>query len=369
MGTIIQTDRTNSGELRFRKLIENSYAGVSLLDRDLNVIYRSPSAERITGWAGKERTGISSSDLVHPAEGRLFQNLLDSVYGQPGEPFTSRFRVKHYAGHYIWVECTLTNLLDEEYVNAIVFNFVDITRQVELEQEQQRNQAFIRMVTDNLPVMIAYFSAYLRCQFANEPYRAYFGNGGEVIGKLKSELLSATEYSAHENHLTAVLKGKRRSFERNFANPGGSTVYTHTQYLPDGPADNVKGFYSLIYDISEIKVAEREVSRKSAQMEELLNSITDGFVGADAEQRYTYVNKKLCEMVGLEAGQLIGRRIWDVFPEAVGSATYEAIQKALREKRYVLQEDYHPGLDLWQENRIFPNADGFSMFYPGYFWS
>jgi PAS domain S-box-containing protein len=369
MGEILTADPIGSGDLRFRKLIEHSYAGVTLMDRDLNIFYRSPSAERITGWNNINRAEKTSVSLVHPDDGLIMQQLMHDIYAKPGEPAMARFRTQHYDGYYIWIECTLTNLLEEPDIEAIVFNFVEITRQVELEADQQRSQTiirenanFIRLVTDNVPAMIAYFSADLRCRFANKPYQEYFGAGGDVIGKLKAELLSPTEYSAHESHLKAVLKGKRQSFERSLPGPDGTTVYTHTQYLPDGKPNEVKGFYSLIYDVSEIKAAETEVARKSKQMDELLDSMTDGFIAADADQRYTYVNKRLGEMVGLSPAEMTGRRIWDLFPDAVGSTTYNSIQKCLREKTYTCSEDYYAPLDLWQENRIYPVADGFSMF-------
>ncbi|MBE9666334.1 PAS domain S-box protein [Mucilaginibacter boryungensis] len=369
MGVLLKTDQMNHGDVRFRKLIEHSYAGVTLLDRDLNVIYRSPSAERITGWKGTDRAEVALAALVHPQDEHILQEVLLRVYAQPGEPLSARFRTRHYAGHYIWVECILTNLLYEPEVEAIVFNFVDITRQVDLETEQQQSQdiirdnaAFIRLVTDHVPAMIAYFSADLRCRFANKPYEEHFGAGGSVIGKLKTELLLPGENSAHERHIKAVLKGKRQSFERSLPGPEGTTLFTHTQYLPDGKPGNVKGFYSLVYDITEIKAAEIEIRQKSKQMEELLDSITDGFIAADANQCYTYVNKRLCEMVGLTPEEMIGRNMWELFPDAVGSITYESIQQALRENRYIVSEDYYAPLDLWQENRIYPRADGFSMF-------
>lgn len=363
------TEQPNLGELRFRKLIEHSYAGVTLLDRDLNVVYRSPSAERITGWNSENRLTKTAVSLVHPSDQPILKQVLNEIFTRPGEPATARFRTQHYDGHYIWIACNLTNLLAEPEVAAIVFNFVDVTRQVELESAQLQSQAllaerniFIQAVTDNLPAMIAYFSADLRCQFANQPYRDHFGNGSAVIGELKTNLLSPEEYQAHERHVIAVLEGKRQSFERTFSGPDGHTIYTHTQYLPDGQPGGVKGFYSLIYDVSEVKAAENEAGRKSTQMEELLASITDGFIAADSEQRYTYVNKRLGEMVGMRPDEMIGQRIWDLFPDAVGSVTYHSIQEALQEKRYVFSEDYYAPLDLWQENRIYPTADGFSMF-------
>jgi PAS domain S-box-containing protein len=369
MAENMQTDQIDYGELRFRKLIEHSYAGVTLLDKNLNVVYRSPSSERITGWNAENMAQHNSVSLTHPEDLPVMAQLLAQAMQQPARPVTGRFRTRHYLGYYIWLDCTLTNLLQEPEISAIVFNFVDVTRQTEMETERQHNEklisehaGFVRAVTDNLPAMIAYFSRDLRCLFANKPYRENFGMGNEVVGKLKTDLLGPAEFQAHERHVTAVLKGKRQSFERSLPGPGGTTIYTHTQYLPDGKPGSVKGFYSLIYDVSEIKAAENEVKLQSGRMEQLLDNITDGFIAADAAQCYTYVNKRLSEMVGIPPAEMIGRNIWELFPEAVNSVTYHSIQEVLREKHYICSEDFYAPLGLWQENRIYPAAHGFSMF-------
>jgi PAS domain S-box-containing protein len=67
-------------------------------------------------------------------------------------------------------------------------------------------------------------------------------------------------------------------------------------------------------------------------------------------------------MVGMEAELLIGKNIWELFPEAVGSLTWQAIQTAVNEKKYVCNEDHYAPLGLWQENRVYPSGGGISMF-------
>src|SRR3982750_4517488 len=90
-----------SGDIRFRKLIENSYEGITLLDKDLNVIYRSPSAERIAGWNTEERTKSSIQDLIHPDDVSGVQDIVQHVVLHPSEFKTCTFRVLHAAGNFI----------------------------------------------------------------------------------------------------------------------------------------------------------------------------------------------------------------------------------------------------------------------------
>jgi len=184
----------------------------------------------------------------------------------------------------------------------------------------------------------------------------------EIIGLKKPDLLGAEEYKLHENHIKNVLKGEAERFERTFYKSNGQKIFTDTQYLPDKEDGKIKGFYSLIYDITTVKLAEEEINKKTAQIEDLLENITDGFFALDENLCYTYANKKLGEIIGASPGSLIGKNIWELFPDAVGSATHNAIQTAFTERKYVCNEDYYAPLNLWQENRVYPSGNGVSVF-------
>jgi PAS domain S-box-containing protein len=476
---------------RFRRLIENSHDGITLLDGHLRIIYRSPSAQRINGWKTEDRTLQNLPSLIHPEDYEYVKELLQKVLKSPGTTIHCEFRSKHFDGHYIWLECAYTNLLDDSGFNAIVCNFRDITAKKEAdlslqksntelfaykyaldesaivaitdqkgiirhvndnfcriskysreeligqdhriinsgyhdkafirdlwvtiakgniwrgelknkardgtyywvdttivpflneygkpyeyvairaditerknaEQQQAESARFIKTITDNLPVMIAYWNADLICLFANKPYMEWFEKAPQqMLGINKRDLLDKEEFALHYGHLQKVLEGIPQSFERTFHKNNRQTIYTHTQYLPDNQDGKTKGFYSLIYDITEIKFAEAEVRKTNSQIADILDNITDGFIALDADHRYTHANKQVGKMLGIDPVKLIGKKIWDEFPDAVGSATYDAIEKAFNEKTYTCNEDYYAPLKLWQENRIYPSEHGISMF-------
>jgi PAS domain S-box-containing protein len=490
-GDLNLMQQTIDGDFRFRKLIENSSSGISLLDKGFNIIYRSPSAERINGWNDREREKKAVLDLIHPADREPLKLLLEEVAGTPGLSKTISFRSKHFNGHFIWLESIYTNMLNEPGIEAIVCNFIDVTEKKQAEESLQQtinelfaykhaldesaivaitdqkgiikhvnnnfcriskysaeeligkdhriinssyhDKAFIRnlwttiasgkiwkgelknkakdgsfywvdttivpflnengkpyqyvairsditerklnqekiieseqftkTITDNLPALIAYWDADLRCLFANKPYLDWFDKQPhEMRGISKRELLGKEEFKLHEDHIQNVLKGQPQRFERTFHKSNGQQIFTDTQYLPDREGDIIKGFYSLIYDVTAVKIAEEEVSRKSEQIEDLLENITDGFIALDENLCYTYANKKIGEMLGVAPESLIGKNIWKLFPDAVGSATYEAIQTAFEERKYVCSEDFYAPLNLWQENRVYPSGNGITMF-------
>jgi PAS domain S-box-containing protein len=78
--------------------------------------------------------------LVHPEDAEIFEQLMRQVYAHPGQAVNGRYRVRHYAGHYIWVDCALTNLLHEPDVEAIVSNFIDVSHEVRLKLKNKNNR-------------------------------------------------------------------------------------------------------------------------------------------------------------------------------------------------------------------------------------
>ena len=355
-------ENTNNIAL-FAKLIENSHDGVTLLDRYFRVVYRSRSAERINGWTNKDRGTYEMADLIHPDDKNCAIKTLEDLLNLPGKSIACSFRSRHADGHYMWLECTFTNHLDDPDIAAIVCNFRDITQKKHDEEKLVENALFIKTITDNVPAMIAYWSAGLRCLFANKPYLDWFEKEpDEMIGISKKALMEGREYLECATYIHEVLEGRPQSFERTFVKDNGQKIDTHTRYLPDWDGKEVKGFYSLIYDISEVKLAQQEIKQKTELVEDILDNIAEGFVALDRERRYTYANRHVGQMTGRKPQDLIGKKVWEIFPEAVGSQTYQAIETAFKENKYVFYEDYYEPLGLWQENRVYPTSNGVSMF-------
>jgi PAS domain S-box-containing protein len=114
-------------DIRFRKLVEHSQDGIALFDKNLNVIYSSKSAGQITGWKTEDKISGDFNDIIHSDDKQKVRSDLNKVLDSPGVPVTSVYRIRHFEGHYIWLENIFTNMFDEPDINAIVCNFRDIT--------------------------------------------------------------------------------------------------------------------------------------------------------------------------------------------------------------------------------------------------
>ena len=96
---------------------------------------------------------------------------------------------------------------------------------------------------------------------------------------------------------------------------------------------------------------------------DVLERISDGLVALDRNWRYTYVNHQAASLFGRQPADLIGRHIWTEFPEGVGQPFHLAYEKAMAEQVFIEMENYYEPWDRWFENRIYPSADGVSIFF------
>jgi PAS domain S-box-containing protein len=117
-------------EKRFRALIEHNYDIIALLDESLNIVYRSPSAARITGWSDEEMQHNPNSRDIHPDDAETVAAHIRTLIANPGKSVNTQFRTRHKEGHFIWLEGILINLLHDEDVKALVFNFRDVTERI-----------------------------------------------------------------------------------------------------------------------------------------------------------------------------------------------------------------------------------------------
>lgn len=111
------------------------------------------------------------------------------------------------------------------------------------------------------------------------------------------------------------------------------------------------------------RVARTEAEAAQQRLANILERVSDGFVALDAAWRYNYLNDKAAQLLHRRREDLLGKHIWTEFPEAIGQPIYHACQKAHAEQTPVFVEEYYPPLDGWFESRIYPAADGLSIFF------
>lgn len=148
-------------EIRFKALIENSYDMVTLFNAEGEIEYISPSIRRIFEYKIEDITDKNIFNIIHPDDIPLAKTQFKTVLENPGAPIQSRLRNKVNDEKYIWVEGTVTNMLQVPGVNAIVANFRDITNQRNVEEDLKVSLSQVQAAAERQSAILNSLGAHI----------------------------------------------------------------------------------------------------------------------------------------------------------------------------------------------------------------
>lgn len=151
----------------FRSLIEHSPDAISVIDPRGEILYGSKSTTKMFGYQPEELVGRNCLELVHPEDRAHSSRALREVLAKPPGPLQWDARILHKDGNYCWVESTVSNLLSESEVQAIVVHQRDIQARRATEAERQREADELARYNERLEEF-----AYIAAHDLREPLRA-----------------------------------------------------------------------------------------------------------------------------------------------------------------------------------------------------
>jgi PAS domain S-box-containing protein len=217
-------DESRRQEARYRNLIEKSHDGISLLGMDGKLLYVSPSVERILGYDAAELIGVDPGQFTHPEDMEQLVKLLTEIMQRPGESKRAVYRMKNKLGEWRWISSTISNLLHDESVNALVFNYEDITQQRVAEQQIEFDRRNRDALINNTSDLIWSFDSSRRLITANKGFL------------YAMKIVSGTELKPGDNLLDenifppAVIQKWTKLYDRVLR--GDSFVYENHEVLP-----------------------------------------------------------------------------------------------------------------------------------------
>ena len=126
----------------------------------------------------------------------------------------------------------------------------------------------------------------------------------------------------------------------------------------NGSAYRVQG---ALQDLSERKKAEHEVSQLAARLASTLESITDGFFTVDRQWRITYLNGEARRLLERERESMLGRVLWEDFPDLLGTVFESGYRRAMRDNVAVSIESWFAPWRAFLQVNAYPSAEGLTV--------
>jgi len=160
----------------FRALVERSPDMKTMISPDGTILYGTPAITSILGYSEMEFIGYNEFQFIHPADATSLSEAINLTLSTPGHIGKLQIRVLHKNGHYLWCDKTITNLIHDPYVNAIVCNIWDISREKAAEerirmatfkgQEKERSNVS-RELHDNVNQVLTTIKLYIELCISN----------------------------------------------------------------------------------------------------------------------------------------------------------------------------------------------------------
>lgn len=197
----------------------------------------------------------------------------------------------------------------------------------------------------------------------------YGWRADEVMGRHIWEAVPA-EMSEEQRAevLRALAETGRFRIEAATYGKDGRPVYVEGITITlRGEQGETTGYVNIRRDISERKRSEEALRESHRRIKNILESITEDFYTVDREWRFTYINERAFSSVQsvrrgeLKREDLLGRNMWECFPELVGTVFYQKYHEAMLEQKTVEVEAYSPLRGHWAEVHAYPSEEGLAV--------
>jgi PAS domain S-box-containing protein len=359
-------------EKRFRFAFEQAAVGVAQVAPDGRFLRVNQKLCDIVGYPRDELIAKTFQDITHPDDLDADLAQMRQVLANDIQTYSMEKRYIRKDGRNVWINLTVSLVRKPDgkpdYFIAVV---EDVGARKRADEALKQSEQRLRSVIDGLgPQMFVGLMALDGVVLeANRPALAAANLAPQdVLGKLCEETYwwnySAESKRQLRENIARAACGDSLRYDVQIR--VGENQFITVDFSIQPLRDETGKIVFLVPSanvITEQRQAEKALASVSEQLRELLTNMADGFVRLDRDWRYTFVNKRAGQMFGRSPEELLGRDIWEEFPEGIGQPFYRAYHKAMADQQVSQIQSYYPPWDKWFENRIYPSPEGVSIFF------
>ena len=283
---------------------------VLLLNRQGRALYVNPSLCAFGMRTRPQLLGVGWRSLLTP-------NSIDTLLARlaTSGDFEIDLDMVDAQAREVRVRCAARWQLDGEHCTCILDRRLapDHPDTALANRSPQAQARLFRLLADNVPVLIAYYSASdFRCQFANRQYAETFGRDPErIIGSTFEEVIGSQAAREIQPQVERMLAQRTPVlYERTLPGADGTARLIEVHLLPhiEGSPDSTAiGSFVLINDITRHRVAEQAARESEERLAKFMQASAEGIV-FHKDGYITDVNPPICDLIGYTHEEMLGRK-------------------------------------------------------------
>lgn len=198
----------------------------------------------------------------------------------------------------------------------------------------------------------------------------------EALGRYAPEL-TRSSYTAEDFPAiaAAIAKGGDSSMESVAYSKDNKEITCQCSITElKNKQQEVTGYVMVVRDITALRINERllgkfneeltkQVEVKTSLVNSIVERIQDGFYSLNNDRVFTYVNEYAATVMESTPGELQGKHIWTLFPDALNSPAYDLIESAFNEQYTHQKEFFYEPYKKWFSLTAYPSLSGISVYF------
>ena len=156
------------------------------------------------------------------------------------------------------------------------------------------------LITDSMPILMAYINVEGRYIYVNKSYADWFGlQKDEIINKRTLDVLSPEISVQIAPSVETALKGEKSYLEFTIKNKQGKKHSVSSSFIPEFNEQNeVKAYYVMLQDITERKLGEHALLESEERYALAVRGANDGIWDWDLVKNHIYYSPRWKRILG-----------------------------------------------------------------------
>jgi PAS domain S-box-containing protein len=321
-------DLLRESEERYRGLFEHAGDAILVCTLDTTVTAVNRAMEALLRLPRERVIGQSYRRLLTPAGIALAEERERQIRAGQRPPVIFEHDIVRGDGTTVPVEGRTRFIRDKDGKPVGFLGlYRDITERRQAQEALRRSEAYFRSLIENASDLIAILDADGVVRYVSPSHRRVLGyEPEELTGKSALRLVHPDDVEGVTAALAAAVRRPATAVSVEFRFRDRAGAWRH-------------------------------------RLADILESVSDAFYALDREGRFTYVNEKAAELLRRPRGELLGKKVWEEFPESVGTVFDETLREAVATGTAKGGEGFYEPLGAWFEFRAYPFEGGLSVYF------
>ncbi|MBB5519551.1 PAS domain S-box protein [Amphiplicatus metriothermophilus] len=360
-------DRIRQSETLLRIAEETAHIGGWRIDLATSIVEWSDEVCRIHDMPPGSRVTVEQGIAFYAPEYRGRIRQLFDACARKGEPYDEELQIVTGKGRRVWVRSIGRAVRDAQgRITHVQGAFQDITGQKEAERTLEASRLRFRRLAESMPQIVWTADPDGAVDYANAAFYRYIGSSPEEfdLSRWIDVVHPEDQARCREAWAEAVGTGEFYAIEFRIRRADGAYRWHSVTATPVREfGDAVTKWFGAAVDDHDRWAAEERARRYAERLEATLESISDGFYALDEDWRFTFINSAAEAIIQRSREDLIGRRLWDEFPDLSGSEVAARFKRARRRKKPERFVFNYEEWDAWFDISAYPSAEGLAVYF------